>query len=120
MTVRRLKEMIADLPDDARIFADDGSRLFEGNSEFVSLCHCKQYPNRIVLQTKNDFDVQTELEARLEHYAEEEWDEYDAFLDLAEDGYTLDDFTYDPDRYEWAMEFSETHSWYDVVDDLLS
>ena len=102
MTVRMLKEMLKDVPDDARIYADDGYRMFEGNSEFVELCHCIQFPHMIVLQTKHDFDYVDELEAKLEHYSEENWNEMDMVKNLSEHGYNAEDFEYDNDRFEWA------------------
>ena len=40
MTIRKLKEMIADLPDDMRVYADDSSYDMFGDdaSEFVPRC----------------------------------------------------------------------------------
>ena len=36
MTIKRLKEIIENLPDDMRIYADDGARgMFTNNNEFV-------------------------------------------------------------------------------------
>ena len=53
MTIKRLKEIIENLPDDMRIYADDGDfGMFSNNSEFVLLV---PYQNMAVLQTKNDF-----------------------------------------------------------------
>lgn len=102
MTVRMLKKMLENVPDDARIYADDGAGMFEGNSEFVELCHCKQFPHMIVLQTKHDFDYVYEIEAKLEHYSEENWSETDMVMELSEHGYNAEDFKYDDDRFEWA------------------
>lgn len=103
MTVRMLKEMLENVPDDARIYADDGDGgMFEGNSEFVELCYCEQFPHMIVLQTKRDFDYVDELEAKLEYYSEENWNKTDMVMELFEHGYVAEDFDYDDDRFEWA------------------
>lgn len=110
MTIGKLKNMIANLPNDARIYLDDGYSFFEGNSEVVIVCHgAGQYENKVVLQTKNDFDVANELEERLKYYSDNDWDELDAMMDMLEDGYTIEDFKYDDDRYMWAREFAENH-----------
>lgn len=54
--------------------------------------------------------TEKELHALREHAFEEGMDEYDFFLDLGERGVTLKDFE-GTDLYEWAKQFSETHSW---------
>lgn len=114
MTVRRLKEMLANLPDDARIYADDGTDgSFEGNSEFVEMCYCSWFPKKVIFQTRDNFDYVEELEAKLEHYSEENWDEIDKIRDLAEHGYVAEDFDYDDDRHEWAERASVDYVWFD-------
>lgn len=80
MTIKELKKRISVLPDDMRIYADDGGcGLFSNNSEFVATVH---NDNMFVLQTKMDFDVNNELTAWY-HAAEEAkvdkndfWDEF--------------------------------------------
>ena len=111
MTVKKLKELLENVDDDARIYLDDGYRMFMGNSEVVILAHAKQFPKKIVLQTKADIDVPDELEARQQFYAEKGYDEYDFLLDCGEDGFVLDDFKYDARTYEWVKNISETHEW---------
>lgn len=56
----------------------------------------------VICQTKNDFDVPNELEAQIEHFKEENWDEADALSQLLEYGFTIEDFKYDESRYNWA------------------
>ena len=111
MTVARLKELLSNVNDNAMIYLDDGSRCFSNdNSEVVCvLPGALQFENMVVLQTKNDFDVESELEARFEYYSENDWDELDAVMDLFEDGYTVEDFKYNDDRYMWIKEFAESH-----------
>ena len=63
MTIKKLKEMIANLPDDMRIYADDSAYDMFGDdaSEFVCLVTSSQVPGKAVLQKKTDIDVQEEL-----------------------------------------------------------
>ena len=110
MTIKRLKELIEYMPDDARIYLDDGDRMFEGNSEVIfAVQGALQYRDKVILQTKNDFDVEEELEARLDYYSSNDWDELDAVMDLLDDGFVIDDFKYNDDRYLWIKEFAEDH-----------
>ena len=111
MTIRKLKELIANIPDDARIYLDDGQRdLFDGISEIVEVTHfCEPYNNVVFLRVRDDFDVIEELEEKCEYYSENDIDEEDAIIDLDEHGYTPDDFSYDPVRYEWAKENFENY-----------
>jgi hypothetical protein len=112
MTVKMLKEMLADLPDDARIYADDGTNgSFEGNSEFVEMCYSPQFPKIVIFQTRYDFDYVEELAAKLEHYSEECWDEKDVVNNLSEHGYVAEDFDDDDDIREWAYAAADTYGW---------
>jgi len=43
-----------------------------------------------------------ELEAKLKYFAEQDTDECDAMLELLKAGFTLEDFKYNEERYEWA------------------
>lgn len=111
MTIKNLKEIIANMPDNARIYLDDGYTFTEGNSEVINISYVanSRTGDMAILQTKNDIDVAEELEARFEYYSENDWDELDAVMDMLEDGYVLDDFRYDDDRYLWMKEFCENH-----------
>ena len=64
MTIRKLKEMIADLPDDMRVYADDGTDFFKGNSEFLCISASEEF-SMAVFQTRNDFEPVEETEAML-------------------------------------------------------
>ena len=111
MTIRELKKIIKDYPDDARIYLDDGEGLFEGNSEVVCVFRgVVVYPKKVILQIKDNIDVGAEIEGTLDYYREEGYDELDAFLELGERGYTLEDFR-ETDHYEMAKEFTKTHAW---------
>ena len=111
MTIRKLKELIENMPDEARIYLDDGRSFFEGNSEVVCLVRGEWgYKDKVILQTKNDIDLEEELDARLDYYRENDWDEYDSLLNLSDMGYTLEDFKYDNDIYNWVKEMSKDHS----------
>lgn len=53
--------------------------------------------------------VKKSLEREIARYEKGNWDEADALGDLFAKGYTLDDFSYDPVRYEWAENIAEEH-----------
>lgn len=110
MTIRYLKELIKNLPDDMRICADDGSKgMFSDNSEFVTLIYTKENENKIcVLQTKHDFDLQEELQSMLEFASENDINECDFWTTFCETGYKYTDFE-DEERREWAKEQLENY-----------
>ena len=99
MTIKKLKEMIANLPDDMRVYADDGIRSLKENSEFVCISHSKDH-NMAVFHTANDIDVVEETEAMLKYFYDSDVEEPDAWIEIAERGYKPEDFA-DPD---WARE----------------
>ena len=106
MTIRRLKEIIADMPDDLRICLDDGDL-----SEVVcvvSYVPPTPYDGKCILKTKNDFDVADELEARLEYAWENSVDEETFYWDFIEDGYVPEDFG-DEDLAKHTREYCEEH-----------
>ena len=106
MTIRKLKEMIADLPDDMRVYADDGLGSLKENSEFVCICILESSrDNMAVFQTANDIDVVEETEAMLDYFSDIELDEQDAWIEINERGYKPEDFA-DPD---WAREQMENY-----------
>lgn len=107
MTVRKLKSILADLNDDDRIVIDNGD-YFNATKE-NEIISVSRYADRkggfapvVVFGTRNDNDVTEEIKGLLEQYSEEEWQEPDAWFDLTEFGYKLEDFEGDPERYEWA------------------
>ena len=105
MTIRKLKEMIADLPDDMRVYADDGTDFFKGNSEFLCIAASKEF-SMAVFQTRNDFEPIEETEAMLQYFSEhDEWNEVDAWLEFYERGYKPEDFA----DSDWARENMENY-----------
>lgn len=60
---------------------------------------------------KSQKSLQEQLDIFFQKCADENIDELDAFLTLGERGVTLDDFK-NTSYYEYAKEFSKTHSWY--------
>lgn len=54
MTIRELKNAIKDLPDDMRVYADDGvNNTFDNNTPFVNLVWSSE-ENKCVLQTEEN------------------------------------------------------------------
>ena len=102
MTIKKLKEIIANLPDDMRVYADDGIRSWKENSEFVCISAGTD-DKMAVLHTANDIDVVEETEAMLAYFLENDIEEQDAWIEIAERGYKPEDFA-EPD---WAREQME-------------
>ena len=102
MTIKKLKEIIKNLPDDMRVYADDGSiGMFSDNSEFLIAPY---KGNMLVLQTRGDFDVADELDAWLKHEADTyNTNEQDFWIEFSERGYIPEDFGI-PDKIAWARE----------------
>ena len=115
MTVRKLKEMLNQYNDNDRVIFDIGDtmRATPENEVLYAFKHKKgsekDYAPVVVLQKRADFDVQEELEAYLDHCIDENIDETDALADLFEMGYTLNDFGYSLDRYNWASRVAKEH-----------
>lgn len=61
----------------------------------------------IRLEGKSQMDLQAELEARIEFYIADNWDEVDAVRDMLEAGYRIEDFKYNTARYEWSKKIAE-------------
>lgn len=107
MTIRFLKELIKDLPDDMRIYADDGSSgMFSDNNEFLTLLTQKGNSEMCVLQTREDFDVSAELYTWCEWASENNYDEQSFWIEFAERGYVPADFSsanwVNEEKEEWA------------------
>ena len=104
MTIKKLKELIENLRDDMRVYADDGIRSRKENSEFICISPSKD-DNMAVFHTANDIDVVEETEAMLKYFFENNIEEQDAWIEIAERGYKPEDFA-DPD---WAREQMENY-----------
>lgn len=50
-----------------------------------------------------------EIDSLFDRYATTQVDELDAMLDFLNRGYTLEDLSYNPVRYEWAKDFMAEH-----------
>lgn len=114
MTVKMLKEILATCKDTDRVIIDWGNTMkatddneIVGVLQHKRLCDDRMAPV-VVLQTKSDFDVPTELEAMLNNFLEENADETDAVSELLEIGYSLEDFRA-IGKYEWAKRIASEH-----------
>lgn len=106
MTIKRLKEIIENLPDDIRIYADDGGMgMFTNNSEFVLAV---PHSDMCVLQTKNDFDVNNEITAWYNVAKNNGVDANAFWKEFYEIGYDYDDFI-DPKMQEEALKFRKVN-----------
>lgn len=104
MTIRHLKEIIKDLPDDMRVYADNGGKgMFSGSEFLCGFGATHDGECRFILQTEEDFNVAEELEAWCEYAGENDIDEQDFWTEFVEHGYKPEDFD-DADRTQWAYE----------------
>ena len=106
MTIKMLRELIANMPDDARIFADDSSYSTFGDdaSEFVCVINTLQKPGMVVLQSKKDIDVLEELNSMAEVAIDDGWSDDDFYREALERGFTYEDFP-DPEHAKKQMEY---------------
>lgn len=107
MTVRKLKELLANIPDDERVYLDNGDDTFNGD-EVIDVSFIRNAfgsKHRVLVRTRDNLDMSAAIEGILKYYSEDNWDENDAFDDLDEYGITLDDFKYDEQRYEYAKQY---------------
>lgn len=104
MTIRKLKELIADLPGNMRVYADNGSvGMFSDNSEFVTVLTAYGVNDMCVLQTKRDFDVNEEVTSMRDHFVKKDTDDIhkqDFWYLFHELGYSYDDFKNPADQDE--------------------
>ena len=104
MTIKMLKKKIENLPDDMRIYADDGDcGMFSNNSEFIALV---PYKNMCVIQTKKDFDVNEEITSWYNEVTSGNIEEDAFWNEFYESGYDYDDFEY-IDLQEKALEYKK-------------
>ena len=102
MTIKKLKELIKDYPDDMRIYADDASEgTFTNNSEFLIIYSIVGNDKMCVLQTRNDFETDIELDAWCEAAFKNNVDEQDFWTEFYEMGYVPADF-YNAEKEVWA------------------
>ena len=101
----KLIEQLKKADPKMQVMNSDGSRLYW----VVPKTNITALPNGegIYFEYISNIDVEAVLDSL---FIEENLSEYDAFLELGEIGFTLLDL-YNTSKYEYAKEFSETHSW---------
>lgn len=103
MTIKKLKELIADLPDDMRVYADDGRfSMFENPSEFICLV-TNNRDDKCILQSEADIEVEDVLSELAELAFDYGWSDDDFYREALERGFTADDFP-DPEKAKQDME----------------
>ncbi len=101
MTIKMLKEMIKDLPDDERLYLDNGFDVFDGD-EVLDLC-CLESPqgeHRVLARTRDDFDTSVVIDGMLECASETNMNEQDFWIYVDALGYKPEDF----ENEQWARE----------------
>ena len=108
MTIKKLKEMIADLPDNMRVYADDAKYLGDDVTEFCHVFVSKREPRKAILQTAHDIDAFKETQEDRKKEEENEEKERIALKGLAS---KLDKFysVFDPYTYaDYEGSFEKT------------
>jgi len=105
MTIKKLKKIINEFDDDDRIVITGKKGEISLDNEILFLEKMIPFdgegPSKLIIaQTRNEVDIPTELEARIDYYQEENWKEIDTIEDLFDIGFRLDDFKYNTSRYE--------------------
>ncbi len=113
MTIGNLKKILDQFDDNDRLIIDNGEYEANPANEIIfayKVLDSNGKPKPVVIcQTRDDFDVSNELEAQIERFQKENWDETDALMELMEYGFTVEDFRYDQGRYEWATKIAREH-----------
>lgn len=108
MKVKTLIKQLQRMPQDMQVRDTFGSPIYwiveKPKRESIGM------DAGVYLEPVSQMDVGEELRAFFEHCNEDDIDEYDAFLQLGENGLTLNDFE-GTEFYEMAKEFSKTHDW---------
>lgn len=108
MTLGEFKKQTKDMPDEM-IITNLSPQLFKNNCNMVMFLSHDRDMKYLAVNCKSDMDVDNEIEARIQWAMENQADELDFFIKILEDGYTLEDFKYDDNRYIYAKEFMESH-----------
>lgn len=111
ISVESLLTCLQKLPSDADVIVATGDPV-------LFVISYNKFPDHVILEDWHNRDLSSELDARFEAAAEEQWDELDFFMDLLETGFTLADINkYCPEKYEYSKKFMEEHGLIpDVID----
>lgn len=105
MKVRRMIELLQGLNPEAEVKLHDRY----GHNALTAFSYIGE-EDTVIIEDKGDFDLSAELSARFEDAAERQLDELDFFINLLDDGYTLEDIKENlPERYEYSRNFCSEH-----------
>ena len=115
MTVAKLKELLENMPDHARIYTYGGqNNVFSNDEEILSVVSSPDCRGMVILQERKYIDMSSEIPSRLETYRKENWTEEDALADMLDLGFDLSDFLSDNlfddnGLYKHFKEVGESH-----------
>ena len=109
MKVKALIDQLRSMPPDMQVRDTFGSPIYWIVKKEPTPTMGEVTPG-VYLEPVSQMDIQEELDAFFEHCRQDGIEEYDAFLQLGENGLTMEDFQ-GTSYYEMAAEFSKTHAW---------
>lgn len=100
MKVKELIRQLSQYPPESRVYYGG----WKGHGRDEILCTLRyEGSGDVILEDASEFDVGNEVGALLEHYAENNYDETDAYQDMVDKGYTPEVVA-----YHYSREFADT------------
>lgn len=109
MKVKELIRQLESYDPEARVYTS--SYMGEGTDEVLA-CIAYVHNGDVIIENENQFDVENEIQEMLDWYADNDYDEADAYQEMINRGYTPDllDIYYDPEFKNHTMRtFCERH-----------
>lgn len=109
MKVREMIRQLEKFDPEARVYTS--SYMGKGTDEVLA-CIAYVHNGDVIVQNENEFDVANEIDEMLHWYADNNYDEADAYREMIDRGYTPDllDIYYDPEFKNHTMrDFCEEH-----------
>ena len=107
MKVKTMIEQLQKMNPEAEVRCGD----YYGSPALFVLTRLNDDRNVVWIESEDDVDMETELEARYKIATEEQWDELDFYMDLLEIGITVDMVReyMDDEHADIMEEFCEEH-----------
>lgn len=109
MKVKELIRQLESYNPEARVYTS--SYMGEGTDEVLA-CIAYVHNGDVIIENENQFDVENEIQEMLDWYADNDYDEADAYREMIDRGYTPDllDVYYRPEwRYHTMRKYCEEH-----------
>lgn len=102
MKVREMIKQLEKFDPEARVYT---SSYMGGGADEVLACIAYVHNGDVIVQNENEFDVANEIDEMLRWYADNNYDEADAYQEMINRGYTPDllDIYYNPEFENHTM-----------------